>query len=88
MDEKTVLLSQDESHIRAYQALRAVWTLKGSEKKYLYLIKVNLFGTVDMQTGNMFCTSAEKCNAATFLHFLQELLTRYADKFVILIVSK
>jgi transposase len=90
LDETTVLLSQDESHIRAYQALRAVWTLKGQQKKiptFGHHAQVTLFGTVDMQTGDMFCTSAEKYNAATFLDFLQQLLTRYTDKFVILILD-
>jgi transposase len=85
LDENTVLLSQDESHIRAYQALRAVWTLKGQQKKiptFGHHAQVTLFGT-----GDMFCTSAEKCNAATFLDFLQQLLTRYTDKFVILILD-
>ncbi|WP_412674808.1 transposase, partial [Aneurinibacillus thermoaerophilus] len=33
------------------------------------------------------CSAAEKCNAATFLNFLQQLLTQYTDKFVILILD-
>ncbi|MED0758201.1 transposase [Aneurinibacillus thermoaerophilus] len=33
------------------------------------------------------CSAAEKCNAATFLDFLQQLLTQYTDKFVIFILD-
>ncbi|MED0756872.1 IS630 family transposase [Aneurinibacillus thermoaerophilus] len=64
--------------------------MKGQQKKILtfgHHVQVTLFGTVDIQTGDMFCISAEKCNAATFLDFLQQLLARYTDKFVILILD-
>ncbi|CEH30652.1 hypothetical protein AM501_25130 [Aneurinibacillus migulanus] len=64
--------------------------LKGQQKKIPTLghhALVTLFGTVDIQTGDMFCTSAEKCNAVIFLDFLQQLLNRYTDKFVILILD-
>ncbi|MFT9848085.1 IS630 family transposase [Aneurinibacillus sp. REN35] len=90
MDENTVLLSQDETPIRAYQALRAVWALKGHQKKIPTLghhAQVTLFGTVDVQTGDVFCSSADRCNAVTFLAFLKELVARYADKSIVLILD-
>ncbi|MBN6188712.1 transposase [Aneurinibacillus sp. BA2021] len=49
--------------------------------------QVTLFGTVDVQTGDVFCSSADKCNAVTFLAFLKELVVRYADKSIILILD-
>jgi transposase len=85
-----VLLSQDEAHIRAYQALRAVWMLKGEQKKvptFGHHAHVTLFGTVDVRTGDVFCASANQCNASAFLGFLQKLLARYTDKFIVLILD-
>lgn len=62
----------------------------GQQKKiptFGHHAQVTLFGTVDIQTGDIFCTSAERCNAVAFLSFLQKLMTHYVDKFVILILD-
>ncbi|MED0676263.1 IS630 family transposase [Aneurinibacillus thermoaerophilus] len=48
---------------------------------------VTLFGTVDVQTGDGFCTSANQCNATAFLSFLQKLLVHYMDKFIVLVLD-
>jgi transposase len=90
MDENTVLLAQDETHVRSYQALRATWSPKGEQKQiptYGHHVQVTLFGTVDMHTGDVFCTTADSCNAASFLEFLKKVMKRYANKRVIMIID-
>ncbi|MFT9846953.1 IS630 family transposase [Aneurinibacillus sp. REN35] len=90
MDENTVLLAQDETHVRSYQALRATWSPKGEQKQILtygHHAQVTLFGTVDTQTGDTFCMTADSCNAASFLEFLKQVRTKYADKKIIMIID-
>lgn len=90
MDKNTVLLAQDETHIRSYQALRATWSEKGQQKQiptYSHHAQVTLFGTVDIHSGDVFCTTASSCDAASFLLFLKKVVTRYAGKFVIMIID-
>ncbi|GEN35344.1 transposase [Aneurinibacillus danicus] len=85
MDENTVLLAQDETNIRSYQVLRATWSQKGRQKQipaYGHHAQVTLFGTVDIQSGDVFCTTAPSCDAISFLLFLKQVVTRHADKFV------
>jgi hypothetical protein len=37
-NEKTVLLYQDETHVRVYQSLHATWAKKGKQKQSLPMV--------------------------------------------------
>ncbi|MBN6189282.1 IS630 family transposase [Aneurinibacillus sp. BA2021] len=85
-----VLLYEDESHIRDYQALPATWAEVGKQKKiptYGHHASVTLSGVVNVLDGDVFCTQAEQCNAETFHSFLENVLERYANKTVVMVLD-
>lgn len=46
-----------------------------------------MFGTIDVQTGDVFCVPTQKCNAVTFLDFLKQIVARYPKKMIVMILD-
>ncbi|KFZ43696.1 IS630 family transposase [Anoxybacillus sp. KU2-6(11)] len=85
-----VLLYVDETHVRAYQALRTTWAEVGNQKQvpsYGHHAHVSIFGAVDVQQGDVVFHRASSANAETFLDFLRLLKKKYADRFIVLVLD-
>ncbi|MFD0769153.1 IS630 family transposase [Bacillus sp. CGMCC 1.60114] len=85
-----ILLYEEESHIRSYQARRATWSETGMQRRiptYGHHAKVTLFGTVNAENGDFFCVLSESCDAEAFLDFLKQTLARYADKYIVMVLD-
>lgn len=70
------ILFQDESMIRDYQALAHTWFPKGQQKQIPTYGKhrgVKLIGTLDYETGDVFCVEEEQYDAQVFFPFLKKL---------------
>jgi transposase len=48
---------------------------------------VTLFGVVNALDGDVFCTQEERCNAETFLSFLEKTLEHYPDKYIVMVLD-
>ncbi|AQQ55521.1 IS630 family transposase (plasmid) [Planococcus lenghuensis] len=48
---------------------------------------VKLIGTLDYETGEIFCIEEEQYDAKTFLHFLQKLLTVYPTGKIVMVLD-
>jgi transposase len=73
-------LFQDESMIRDYQALQYTWFLRGKQRMIPTYGKhqgVKLIGTLNYETGEIFCIEEERYDATVFLHFLEQVLAQY-----------
>lgn len=84
----TVILFEDESHIRAYQALGATWFLRGRQKQvptYGHHAGVALFGAVDIRGGTVTVPQAGDLTAQTFQGFVERLFARYPGRPLVLI---
>src|SRR5699024_12747792 len=71
------LLFEDETMIRAYQAIGCTWFLRGHQRKiptYGQHKGVKLIGTLDYETGRIICTEEGAYDAAVFLRFLERTL--------------
>ncbi|GAC91745.1 transposase [Anoxybacillus flavithermus NBRC 109594] len=80
----------DETHVRAYQALRTTWSEVGNQKQvpsYAHHDHVSIFGAVDVQQGDVVFHRASSANAETFLDFLRRLKEKYADRFLVLVLD-
>ena len=80
----------DETHVRAYQALRTTWAEVGNQKQvpsYGHHAHVSIFGAVDVQQGDVVFHRASSANAETFLDFLRRLKEKYADQFLVLVLD-
>ena len=80
----------DETHVRAYQALRTTWAEVGNQKQvpsYGHNDHVSIFGAVDVQQGDVVFHRASSANAETFLDFLRRLKEKYADQFLVLVLD-
>ncbi|MED0686211.1 IS630 family transposase [Anoxybacillus ayderensis] len=85
-----VLLHVDETHVRAYQALRTTWAEVGNQKQvpsYGHHAHVSIFGAVDVQQGDVVFHRASSANAETFLDFLRLLKEKYSDRFLVLVLD-
>ncbi|MED0685278.1 IS630 family transposase [Anoxybacillus ayderensis] len=85
-----VLLHVDETHVRAYQALRTTWAEVGNQKQvpsYGHHAHVSIFGAVDVQQGDVVFHRASSANAETFLDFLRLLKEEYSDRFIVLVLD-
>ncbi len=63
--------------IRDYQALQYTWFLKGKQRIIPIYGKhqgVKLIGTLNDETGDVFCVEEERYDAEAFLRFLQKVL--------------
>lgn len=90
-DDDTVILFEDESYIRDYQALCATWVKKGEQKKiktYGQHKGVGLFGVLEYHTGNIIVDTAEQLNAQAFEAYLTgSVLPAYKGKKIIMILD-
>lgn len=91
IDADTVILYEDESYIRDYQALCQTWGIKGKQRKiktYGQHKGVGLFGVLDYHKGNILVDVAEQLNAQAFQTFLENsVLPAYQDKKIIMILD-
>ncbi|OGO93003.1 MAG: hypothetical protein A2Y17_07180 [Clostridiales bacterium GWF2_38_85] len=91
IDNDTVVLFEDESYIRDYQALCATWCLKGKQRKiktYGQHKGVGLFGVLDYINGNIIVEAAEQLNAQSFQDFLEhKVLPAFKNKKIIMILD-
>ncbi|MFD1413732.1 IS630 family transposase [Oceanobacillus jeddahense] len=74
------ILFEDESMIRDYQAIQRTWFLKGKQRiipTHGQHKGVKLVGTLNYETGEIFCIEEEKFDAAAFLKFLTATLEHY-----------
>jgi hypothetical protein len=84
------ILFIDESIIRDYQALSRTWFAKGQQKIVPTYDKhhgAKLIGSLDYETGEVFCTQEIQYTAQEFLSFLEKLLQKYANQKIVLVLD-
>ncbi|BBW96526.1 hypothetical protein GsuE55_13590 [Geobacillus subterraneus] len=85
-----VLLYVDETHVRAYQALRTTSAEVGNQKQvpsYGHHAHVSIYGAVDVQQGDVVFHRASCANVETFLDFLHLLKEKHPDRFIVLVLD-
>jgi hypothetical protein len=86
-----VILFEDESHIRDYQAIGPTWFIKGQQKMiktYGKHASVGLFGILDYIKGRVICDTSEILNTQGFEKFINEkVLPIYEDKHIYMILD-
>jgi transposase len=90
LDENVVVLFEDESMIRDYQAIGATWFPKGKQKiirTYGKHCGAKLIAVLDYVTGEVFCVQEEQYTAVEFKSFLEKVLEKYSDKKIIMILD-
>lgn len=81
---------QDEYLIRDYQAIVNTWIPKGQQKKIPTYGKhhgVKLIGTLDYETGDIFCIERKRYDAKEFLSFLEQVVNRYPDEKILMVLD-
>ncbi|GGB51827.1 hypothetical protein GCM10011409_31750 [Lentibacillus populi] len=76
--------------IRDYQAIQRTWFLKGQQRiipTYGQHRGVKLIGTLNYETGEVFCTEEEKYDAVAFLNFLKDILKHYPSGKIVMILD-
>lgn len=76
--------------IRDYQALANTWFPKGQQKKIPTFGQhrgVKLLGTLDYESGEVFCMEEEQYDAQVFLSFLEKVLDRYTDQRIVMVLD-
>jgi putative transposase len=84
------ILFEDEAMIRDYQAIGRTWFLKGQQRIIPTFGKhqgVKLVGTLDYETGEIFCVEEEKYDARVFLSFLEKVLLKYSGQRIVMILD-
>lgn len=84
------LLFEDESMIRDYQAIARTWFLRGKQRiipTFGQHKGVKLIGTLNYETGDVFCVEEERYDAQVFLRFLEKLLSHYPTGKIVLILD-
>lgn len=84
------ILFEDESMIRDYQALSSTWFPKGQQKivpTYGKHWGAKLIGTLDYETGEVFCVQEEQYTAKEFLSFLEKVLDKYDGEKIVMILD-
>ncbi|MCU6713274.1 IS630 family transposase [Paenibacillus sp. J5C_2022] len=84
------ILFIDESMIRDYQALSRTWFPKGKQKivpTYGKHHGAKLIGSLDYETGEVFCTQEIQYTAQEFLSFLQKLVKKYENQKIVLVLD-
>jgi transposase len=90
LNNDTVLLYQDETHVRAYQSLHATWSEVEKQKQvptYGHHASVTLFGALNVMTGEMVHQTSSSCKQEDFLSFLQFVVKHYKDKLIAMVVN-
>ncbi len=89
-DEIDHILFVDESSIRDYQAIQKCWFPKGQQRKIKTYGKhwgAKLIGSLDYESGEVFCIQRESYTAKEFLVFLKLIALKYKNKRVVMIVD-
>lgn len=84
------ILFEDEAMIRDYQAIGRTWFLKGQQRiipTYGKHQGVKLVGTLDYETGEIFCVEEERYDAPVFLEFLKKVLSKYSGQRIVMILD-
>ena len=84
------ILFTDEAMIRDYQAIGRTWFLKGKQRIVPTFGKhqgVKLLGTLNYETGEIFCIEEESYDAAVFLKFLNLVLEKYKGQRIVMILD-
>lgn len=86
----TVLLYQDETHVRAYQSLHDTWSEVGKQKQvstYGHHARIILFGTLNVMTVDVLHQTSFSCKQEDFLSFLQLVANHYKDQLIAMVVD-
>lgn len=84
------LLFEDESMIRAYQALQYNWFPVGQQRKVQTYGKhegAKLFGAINYETGRVHHREEEKADVAAWIRFLSDILLAYPTGKIVLILD-
>lgn len=76
--------------IRDDQAIQKTWFLKGKQRiipTYGKHQGVKLIGTLNDETGEIFCIEEEKYDAEVFLSFLEKVLAHYSTGKIVMILD-
>lgn len=76
--------------IRDDQALANTWFPKGQQKKIPTYGKhrgVKLLGTLDYESGEVFCVEEEQYDAQVFLSFLEKVIAKYPEDKIVMILD-
>ena len=76
--------------IRDYQALSKTWFAKGQQKiipTYGKHWGAKLIGTLDYETGEVFCVQEEQYTAKEFLTFLEKVIVKYRGQRIVMILD-
>ena len=74
--------------IRDYQAIHQTWFLQGQQRLIPTYGKhrgVKLLGTLDYESGEIFCVEEESYDAEVFLAYLKKVIAKYVGKIVIVL---
>lgn len=85
-----MIVFEDESHIRAYQAIGATWFLRGQQKQVPtagHHAAATLFGAVAPATGEVLIAQAEQATTQTFTAFLDTVRDAFPGKTVHMILD-
>lgn len=89
-DDIDVILYEDESMIRDYQAIMKTWFPIGQQRiipTYGKHERVKLVGCLDYETGHVYVEEHKQYDAKVFLQFLKNVLTLYPDKRIVMILD-
>ncbi|MHB1654219.1 MAG: IS630 family transposase [Desulfitobacteriaceae bacterium] len=84
------ILFEDKSMIRDYQALSRTWFAKGQQKiipTYGKQWDAKLIGTLDYETGEVFCVQEEQYTAKEFLSSLEKVTANYQGERIVMILD-
>lgn len=76
--------------IRDYQAIQRTWFLKGQQRiipTFGQHKGVKLLGTLDYETGDIFCIEEETYDAVVFLEFVTKVLEHYPFGKIVMILD-
>lgn len=76
--------------IRDYQVIANTWFPKGQQKKiptYDQHRGVKLIGTLDYETGEVFCVEEERYDAKVFLSFLKKIIEKYRGEKIVIVLD-
>jgi len=76
--------------IRDYKAISRTWFAKGQQKVIPTFGKhwgAKLMGTLDYETGEIFCVQEEQYRAKEFLSFLEKVMGKYEGERIVMILD-
>lgn len=85
-----IILFEDESMIRDYQAIGPTWFPKGQQRiirTYGQHKGAKLLGTLNYETGEVFCMEAEHYDAAVFETFLMKVLAHHPSGKIVMVLD-